>query len=42
MTATYKIRSMLWRALCQCLFERRPVTLLPRPYKGRPDAPANQ
>lgn len=42
MTNTNKIRTLLWRALCQCLFEQRPVTLLPRPYTGRPTTPTNQ
>lgn len=41
-TQTYKIRTMLWAALCQCLFEHRLVTLLPRPYNGRPATPSNQ
>lgn len=40
--APNKVRTLLWRELCQCLFEHRPVTLLPRPYNGRPATPSNQ
>ena len=38
---TYRLRTLMWAALCQCLFEQRPVTLLPRPYNGRPATPNN-